>query len=85
MTVSELCRRMDSRELSEWMAIHRYYHAIPDEWEQTGLIVSSLLAPYSRDTVPKPADFVPTQTPPRHPEQDIAALRQLARELNSDV
>lgn len=77
MTVRELCSRMDSQELTEWMAFTRYYHALPDEWEQTGLIVSSLLAPYSKDRVPKPADFIPLERPPQHHEQDYAELMKL--------
>ena len=36
MTVRELGERMDSRELTEWMAFERYYHGtIGDEWWQT--------------------------------------------------
>lgn len=81
MTVRELCTRMDSQELTEWMAMARYYRALPDEWQQTGLIVSSLLAPYAKDRVPTPADFVPLETPPRHPQQDLEALIELRRQL----
>jgi hypothetical protein len=47
MTVRELSRRMDSQELSEWVAFTRYYHALPDPWQQTGLLTSAVLAPYS--------------------------------------
>lgn len=89
MTARELCVRMDSRELTEWMAMARYFRALPNEWEQTGLIVSSILAPYSKDKVPKPSDFMPLDRPPNHEEQDMAALMELRRafglgELNTD-
>jgi hypothetical protein len=82
MTVRELCLRMDSQELTEWIAYTRYYSALPDPWEQTGLIVSSLLAPYAREgQVPKTSDFVPTLKPPQHESQDRAALLKLKAEL----
>jgi len=81
MTVRELCSRMDSQELTEWLAFTRYYKALPDEWQQAGLIVSSLLAPYSKDRVPSPADFMPLEKPPNHPQQDLDALMELRRQL----
>lgn len=59
----------------------RYYQPLPNEWEQTGLIVSSLLAPYSRDKVPKPSDFMPIERPPNHHEQDMSALLKLRAAL----
>ena len=80
MTVGELCQRMDSRELTEWIAYTRYFFALPDPWRQTGLVVSSLLAPYARDgKVPTASDFVPTLKPPQHEEQDRAALLELRK------
>ena len=82
MTVRELCLRMDSQELTEWIAYTRYYSALPDPWEQTGLIVSSLLAPYAKEgQVPKTQDFVPTLTPPQHESQDRDALLKLKAAL----
>jgi len=73
---------MDSQELTEWIAYTRYYSALPDPWEQTGLIVSSLLAPYAKEgQVPKMADFVPTLTPPQHESQDHEALLKLKAAL----
>lgn len=82
MTVGELCQRMDSRELTEWIAYTRYFSPFADPWRQTGLVVSSLLAPHIRDgKVPAPNDFVPTLPPPQHEEQDRAALRELQKSL----
>ena len=81
MSVSRLCREMDSQELTEWMAYTRYYKALPDDWQQVGLIASSVLAPYSKDRAPKPADFVPLEKPPNHPQQDLDALMELRRQL----
>ena len=78
MTVGELCRRMDSRELSEWMAYTRYYEALPDAWQQTGLIVSAVLAPYSpKGKCPKASDFVPIEKPPQHATQMTAEIQTL--------
>lgn len=84
MTVRELSERMDSQELTEWAAFTRYFRALPDEWEQTGLVVSSLLAPYSKDKVPKPSDFIPLERPPNHQDQDMAALLKLREALGGN-
>ena len=84
MTVGELCERMDSRELSEWMAYTRYFVALPDPWLQTGLLASIATAPHTDPKKGKPptaSDFVPTMTPPQHEEQDRAAILKLRAEL----
>lgn len=81
MTVAELCQRMDSRELSEWMAYTRYFQALPDPWAQTGLLASVTLAPHSGDKTPKPKAFIPVENPPQHESQDYAALMKLKAEL----
>lgn len=82
MTVGELERRMDSRELSEWIAYTRYFEALPDSWRETGLTVAALLAPYSKKgSAPKADDFVPIETPPQHPEQIRQELQNLAKRL----
>jgi hypothetical protein len=85
MTVRQLCDTMDSRELSEWMAVHRYFMPLPDSWHQTGVLASAALAPYSgKGRPPKPEDFVPLQQPPRHRLQDEAALAELSRQLRGE-
>ena len=82
MTVGEIERRMSMRELAEWMAYTRYYEAIPNEWQQTGLIVSAILAPHSgKGKAPSPADFVPIEKPPQHQNQIIDVIEQLKKEL----
>jgi len=83
MTVRELCERMDSRELSEWMAYTRYFVAIPDPWLQTGLLASIATAPYTEKgkRTPTASDFVPTSKAPQHESQDRAAIEKLRREL----
>jgi len=82
MTVGELSTRMDSRELTEWIAYTRYYEALPDQWEQTGLVVASLLAPYAKEgRSPKARDFVPLTTPPQHESQDREAILKLKATL----
>lgn len=78
MTVRELGERMDSRELSEWIAYTRYFQALPDEWRQAGLITSAILAPHSpKGRTPKIADFVPIEQPPQHPEQMKSEIQKL--------
>jgi len=84
MTVRELCERMDSRELSEWMAYTRYFVALPDPWLQTGLLASIATAPYTdprRGKPPTAGDYVPIAKAPQHEEQDRAAIERLRAEL----
>jgi hypothetical protein len=76
---------MNSQELSEWMAVHRYFSPLPDPWQQTGILAASMLAPYSkRGQAPKAADFVPIERPPQHYLQDQAALEELRRQLRGE-
>lgn len=82
MTVGEIERRMSMRELAEWMAYTRYFEAIPNEWQQTGLIVSALLAPYAgKGQTPSPSEFVPIEKAPQHQNQILDVLEQLKNEL----
>ena len=82
MTVREICERMDSQELSEWMAYTRYFVALPDPWLQTGLLASLSIAPYTgKGKAPEATDFVPVLKAPQHAEQDKAAIEKLRREL----
>lgn len=84
MTLSELHRRMDSREFGMWMAMHLYYEPIGGAWEQTGTLASAMLAPYCRrGAVPDPEDFVPVlKKKPQHKTQIHDVLRQMAADLN---
>lgn len=82
MTVGELSKRMDSQELSEWIAYTRWFQALPDPWRQTGLEVSAMLAPYSpKGKAPKAEDFNPIEKPPQHTDQMIEQLRMLVQAL----
>ena len=82
MTVAELSERMDSRELSEWRAYTRYYQALPDSWEETGLLASLLAIPYSqRGKCPRGSDFVPLAKPPQHEAQAAEVVKELAKQL----
>lgn len=81
-SVKQICTDMDSAELSEWMAVHRYFMPLPDPWQQTGIVASAVLAPYCKPhQTPKASDFVPVERPPQHPDQMAAALRVLEQEL----
>jgi len=85
MTVAELCARMDSRELSEWMAFHRFFMPLPDSWHQTGVLAAATISPHTRrGHVPKVADFVPIEKPPQHYLQDQAAIEELRRQLRGE-
>lgn len=82
MTVGELCSRMDSQEFSEWIAYTRYFHALPDSWAETSLLVSTVMAPHCKpENVPKPTQFVPIAPPPAHESQDHAELMKLKAAL----
>lgn len=82
MTVGEIERRMSCRELAEWMAYTRFFEAIPNQWQQTGLIVSSILAPYSgKGKAPNPSDFVPIEKAPQHANQILDVIQQLKQNL----
>lgn len=76
---------MDSRELSEWIAFHRYFMPLPDSWQQTGIIASCSLAPYSKkNRQPKASDFVPIEKPPQHVLQDQNVWLQLKAQSRSE-
>jgi hypothetical protein len=84
MTVGELSRRMDSRELAEWIVMHRYFMPLPDTWRQTGLLASAALAPYcSKGRTPKPDDFVPVEEAPQHTSQMLDVLAEMVRDLEA--
>lgn len=82
MTVRELGERMDSRELSEWIAYTRHFEPLPDSWRQAGMLASMILAPHcERGRAPKAADFVPIEPPPQHPDQIREEVQKLMRFL----
>jgi hypothetical protein len=84
MTVGELERRMDSKELSEWVAYTKHFEALPDSWRETGLVVAATLAPHSpKGRAPKSDDFVPLEKPPQHEDQMLEQLQQLNRILEA--
>lgn len=83
MTVGELEQRMDSRELSEWLAFARYFQPLDNSWAQAGVIASATLAPYSRrGHCPKPADFIPLEPAPQHRSQMLEVLAQMKKDLD---
>jgi len=81
MTVSEIETRMDCRELAEWMAYARFFQPLSSSWEETGVIASAVLAPYSKHRPPKAWDFVPVDAPPQHRTQIDDAILQMKRDL----
>ena len=84
-TVGELERTMTTREFAEWLAFTRYYHAIPDSWAETGLLVSSIMAPYcEKGKTPKASDFNPVETPPQHQTQAREVILDLRKQLGID-
>jgi hypothetical protein len=82
MTVGEIEERMDSRELSEWLAYHRFFRPLDDSWAQAGTIASAVLLPHvRRGQAPRPADFVPLEQPPQHKTQILDVLARMKADL----
>ena len=75
MPVSELGRRMSSRELTEWMAFFRLepWGAEVEDW-RTGLIAATIANanrdPKKRRKPYEPQDFMPRRDSPPQAEQD---------------
>lgn len=82
MTVRELSERMDSEELSEWMAYHYYYEQIPDLNRSIAILTTAVVAGYARrGNVPDPKKFMGMGVAPTHPIQDEEVIIQMAQEL----
>lgn len=80
MTVGELCERMTSAELSEWVALDMYIQPLPNPWRQTGVLASAAVAPYvKKGREPKPEDFMPLSRLPQTAEDMAAELAKLKR------
>ena len=74
--------RMDSREFSMWLAYSRWFRPLDDPWLQTGMLVSSVLAPYTKGKMPEAMDFVPIEgKTPQHPKQIEETIRRMAADL----
>lgn len=83
MTVGELCQRMDSRELSEWIAYDKYFEPIGDAWLQTAFTTSAVISTVAGRRAPKPQDLVPVDKRcPMHPSQIEAELRRMHADMN---
>lgn len=80
-SVKQICRDMDSRELSEWIAVDRYFMRLPDPWQQTGVIAASAIAPYAQGRPPQPSAIAGLAVPPKHPLQVRDAVAKLHADL----
>ena len=84
MTVGELEVRMDSAELSEWVAYTRYYEPIGDAWLQTGYVAAAVLAPHSKKKI-DPRDFVPIAgKAPMHRQQIDEELKKMLHDFPTE-
>lgn len=82
MTVRELGQRMDSDELSEWMAYHYYYEQIPDLNRSLAILTTAVVAGYARKgNVPDPKKFMGMGVAPTHSIQDEEVIRMMAEQL----
>lgn len=84
MTVGELERRLDSNELTEWIAYDRFYEPIGEEWLQTCLLTSAVLSTVAGKKAPKPAELMPVEKPPMHKTQIEDELRKMFADLNAN-
>jgi hypothetical protein len=72
---------MDSREFSQWIAWARWFQPLDDSWGQKAMLVTSVLAPYSKQT-PDPEKFIPIESrAPQHPTQMAETIRRMAADL----
>jgi hypothetical protein len=88
MTVGELGERMDSSELTEWIAFCKYHEPFGDEWRQVGMLISAILAPHcKKGSVPPPQAFMPIEELPQQPyeiAQEMAKLADIVNALKGD-
>lgn len=76
---------MSCREFGEWLAVARYYHAIPDSWAETSLLVSAVMAPHSPPgQAPNASDFNPVEKPPQHQIQAREVILDIRKQLGFD-
>ena len=86
MTVRELGERMDSQELTEWMAYSHYYELIPDINRSLAVLTTAVVAGYARrGNVPDPKKFMGMGVPPTHAVQDEAVIRMMAEQLGLET
>lgn len=79
-TVAEI-DAMDSREFSQWIAYSRWFRPLDNPWLQTGMLATSMLAPYCKQ-VPEIDRFIPVEgKAPQHPTQIAETLKQMAKDL----
>lgn len=87
MTVGELLERIDSRELSEWMAFERLEGPIgPWRADFHAGMVSSVLANIYRNRKKKkkafvPSDFIPDWGAPAKEEQSMEEQQNIFRQM----
>lgn len=82
-TIAEI-DQMDSREFSSWIAYSRWFCPLEHSWLQTGMVMSALLAPYSRGKTPTAEDFIPIEDKaPQHRVQIEETLRRMAADLKT--
>lgn len=86
MTVSDLLRRIDSRELTEWAAFYALEPWGTDADDMRAGIVASTIANVNRDPKKQrrpfqPSDFIPRREPKAEqtPEEQARILQQWAR------
>lgn len=77
MTVRELGDRMDSAELSEWLAFDRV-SPLPDPWLIGGIQAATMRNTFrgKRDRAAKPEDFIPRRKagPKRQSDAQMKAI-----------
>lgn len=80
MTVKEMLSRMDSEELSEWIAFDQRW-PLPDPWWQTARICLTIMgASGNYKHLPKEQNLIPAAVrPEQNQDQIIAELMKLQK------
>jgi hypothetical protein len=79
MTLRQLAESMDVAELRKWMAFHRYFDPLGQEYFQTCLIASAVVAPYTKGSPPDPRKLMPVMQAPMTAEEIGSELAKLKR------
>ena len=80
-TIAEI-DQMDSREFSGWLAFSRWFRPLDHPWLQTGMVLSYMVAPYTKGRLPSAEDFIPIEDKaPQHRTQIEETLRRMAADL----
>lgn len=84
MTVRELLGRVDSRELTEWVAFHNLHPWGEERADlRAGIVASTVANCHSTKGTFKPSDFMPRLDRRAKPEQTPQDHKDIAQRINA--